>query len=105
MQERWLVQQRKALADAVASVDAFQAAKKNDNGGPQGSKEWGQELEARVKLLEGHAENLCDPGPMLHCVVWHDGDVWRAAIDTSELFADCSGEGLLADFTPMTDFR
>jgi tripeptidyl-peptidase II len=105
VQERWLVQQRKALADAVADVDALQSTKEAGEGGSQGRQELSKELEARVKLLEDHAEGYKDTGPMLHCVVWHDGDVWRAAVDTSDFYAEKSGEGLLADFTPLTNFR
>jgi tripeptidyl-peptidase II len=55
--------------------------------------------------MQEHAEKYTDVGPMVHCVVWHDGDVWRAALDTSELFPPGSGEGELAAHAAMTDFR
>jgi tripeptidyl-peptidase-2 len=38
-------------------------------------------------------------------VVWHDGEAWRAAIDTSDLFEPGSGKGMLADFTPLTNYK
>ena len=47
---------------------------------------------------------MLDAGPWLECVVWHDGERWRAAIDSSDLHAPGDGRGLLADFMPMTDF-
>lgn len=42
---------------------------------------------------------------MLDCVVWYNGSQWSAALDTSELHEPGSGDGALADFAPMTNFR
>jgi len=63
------------------------------------------EREQRVKALGELTEGYEDEGPMIHCVVWHDGSVWRAAIDTRELYTEGSGKGLLADFEPLTNFK
>lgn len=43
-------------------------------------------------------------GPILDCVVWHDGLRWLAAIDTTDLFGEGSSEGKLADFDPITNY-
>jgi hypothetical protein len=45
-----------------------------------------------------------DKGPVVDAVVWHDGEVWRAALDTQSLEddPDC---GLLANFVPLTNYR
>ena len=43
-------------------------------------------------------------GPLLHCVVWNDGEKWVAAVDTSDLYVPDSDEGKLADYSPLTDF-
>lgn len=48
---------------------------------------------------------LCFAGPLLQCVVWHDGTHWRAAIDTSDMHEPGSGKGLLADFKPLTNYK
>ena len=37
--------------------------------------------------------------------MWHDGQHWRTAIDTQDMHEVGSGEGLLADFEPLTDFK
>lgn len=42
---------------------------------------------------------------MLDCVVWHNGEQWHAALDTSDMYAPGAGKGLLADFAPMTNFK
>lgn len=44
-------------------------------------------------------------GPMLDCVVWNDGEAWRAALDTSDMYQPDSEKGLLADFEPMTNYK
>lgn len=37
-------------------------------------------------------KSLEDHGPLIDCVVWHDGAHWRAALDTSEMHETGSGE-------------
>ncbi|MGA1235400.1 MAG: S8 family serine peptidase [Limisphaerales bacterium] len=57
-----------------------------------------KDLEERLIQLESLAGSLPDPGPLLDCVVFHDGEVWRAVIDTDE-------DGDLADERLMTDYH
>lgn len=47
----------------------------------------------------------CHAGPCVDAVVWHDGLVWRSAIDTSELHELGSGKGLLRDALPLANYR
>ena len=42
---------------------------------------------------------------MISCVVWHDGEQWRAALDTSDMFEPDAGKGLLASFEPLTNYK
>ena len=42
---------------------------------------------------------------MVHCVVWHDGDVWRAALETKGVVEGDSDGVALADCPAMTNFR
>lgn len=44
-------------------------------------------------------------GPLLQCVVWHDGTHWRAALDTQDMYEPDSGKGKLADFQPLTNYK
>ncbi len=57
-----------------------------------------EEMQARIDVLEQAQENYDDPGPMYDCVVFHDGEMWRAVIDTDE-------DGGLADEVALTDFH
>lgn len=51
-------------------------------------------------------------GPSIDVVTWHDGSVWRCALDTSD-FALAAARpggnavhtGALRDFEPLTDFK
>jgi tripeptidyl-peptidase-2 len=56
-------------------------------------------------LMFSHlSQSYQDNGPIIDAVVWHDGDVWRAALDTQEMDQE-SGHGKLADCTPLTNYR
>ncbi len=57
-----------------------------------------EELEARLKQLQFAAKNYEDPGPLYDCVVFHDGKLPRAVIDTDE-------DGDLADESVLTNYR
>ena len=47
---------------------------------------------------------FCGTGPIIDCVVWHDGNHWRAALDTSEI-ESFEPKVAFADFIPMTNFK
>lgn len=55
------------------------------------------DLAARVVLLNQLEASYTDLGPVYDCVVFHDGQVWRACVDTSET-------GDLSKATLMTDY-
>ena len=81
-----------------------------------------------MQRLSDLASGYEDLGPMVECVVWHDGERWQAALDTADLHPEGSsevrastgnstrcGDGLMGvkgralqwvcDFTPMTGFH
>lgn len=42
------------------------------------------DLNARLDVLKDSLKNFSDPGPVYDCVVFHDGNVWRAVVDAKE---------------------
>ncbi|CAN1158776.1 Tripeptidyl-peptidase 2 [Linum perenne] len=63
-----------------------------------------EDLQNKVDILRKQADSYDDKGPVIDAVVWHDGELWRAALDTQSLEndPDC---GKLADFVPLTNYR
>ncbi|KAH0827273.1 hypothetical protein HID58_090586 [Brassica napus] len=63
-----------------------------------------EDLQSRVDFLKKQADKYEDKGPVIDAVVWHDGEVWRVALDTQSLEEDPDC-GKLADFSPLTNYR
>ncbi|KAH7538028.1 hypothetical protein FEM48_Zijuj03G0155900 [Ziziphus jujuba var. spinosa] len=63
-----------------------------------------EDLQNRIDYLRKQADSYDDKGPIIDAVVWHDGDVWRVALDTRSL-EDDPNSGKLANFVPLTNFR
>ncbi|KAK4492767.1 hypothetical protein RD792_000087 [Penstemon davidsonii] len=100
--KRWDEKNQEAIADAVKQLDQFDKihTKVNDTK----LKKKREDLQSRVDLLRKQGDSYDDKGPIIDAVVWHDGEVWRAALDTQSL-EDEPGCGKLADFVPLTNYR
>lgn len=62
-----------------------------------------QDLEARWELLAEAQKGYSDPGPIYDCVVFQDGDTWRAVIDTDE-DGELEDERLLANYRLQQEY-
>jgi tripeptidyl-peptidase II len=56
------------------------------------------EYQKRLDAAIAAGKKYSDPGPIYDCVVYHDGKVWRGAVDTDE-------DGDFNDEKAMTNFR
>ncbi|TKY45199.1 Tripeptidyl-peptidase 2 [Spatholobus suberectus] len=63
-----------------------------------------EDLQNRLDFLRRQSESYDDKGPVIDAVVWHDGEVWRVALDTHRL-EDDPNCGKLANFMPLTNYR
>lgn len=61
------------------------------------------ELSARLEQLQAAAKTYDDPGPVYDCVVFNDGEAWRAVVDTDE-DGDLQEEKLLTNFRDQREF-
>ncbi|XP_076661783.1 tripeptidyl-peptidase 2-like [Halictus rubicundus] len=100
----WDSSQKTALADASRELQEFEA--KNPQITTLEERLKKEELEAKVEVLNNIEKKYSDAGPTYDCVLFHDGEVWRACIDTSEegnLEAGvCLGEYTLTrEFAPL----
>ncbi|KAG8381312.1 hypothetical protein BUALT_Bualt06G0109300 [Buddleja alternifolia] len=100
--KKWDEKNQEAIADAVKQLDEFD--KKHIKADDAKLKRKREDLQSRVDLLRKQADSYDDKGPVIDAVVWHDGEVWRAALDTQSL-EDEPGSGKLADFIPLTNYR
>ncbi|KAL7204681.1 hypothetical protein ACSBR2_017734 [Camellia fascicularis] len=57
-----------------------------------------------VRCLDEFDKSYDDKGPVIDAVVWHDGELWRVALDTQNL-EDDPERGKLAEFVPLTNYR
>lgn len=87
--QHWAAQHRAALTAATRALADCKAATGTAKGTlSDEAQRTREELEARLKLLQEGAPDKegVDPGPLIEVVAWHDGALWRVALDTSDLY-------------------
>ncbi|MDA1194094.1 MAG: S8 family serine peptidase [Planctomycetota bacterium] len=82
-------------AAIVALEREIEACRDATDGEPKRARE---DLEERLRQLRALGDEREDLGPVFDCVVFNDGKVWRAVIDTDE-------DGDLGDEKALTNFR
>ncbi len=55
------------------------------------------DYQTRLEVLKGYAKDYQDPGQSLDCIVFHDGENWRAVVDTT-----CTGN--LVNAKPLASY-
>ncbi|XP_039137990.1 tripeptidyl-peptidase 2 isoform X1 [Dioscorea cayenensis subsp. rotundata] len=100
--KKWDESNQGAISEALKELNDFD--KKHSKTEDLKLKKAREDLQNRLDFLRKEAENYDDRGPVIDIVVWNDGDAWRVAVDTQGL-EDGSGNGKLADFVPLTNYR
>lgn len=92
--ELWDEQQRPLEIRLRRELADWEAAHPNPSPAETKARE---ERAARLELWREFQDSFEDPGPIFDCVVFHDGHVWRAVVDTDE-DGDLANEKALANF-------
>lgn len=90
-----LKQQRRDAWMQVQRERLQQLQEESRQNAPEGLSK--PEREARIAALQAAIASYDDPGPVYDCVLFHDGEVWRAVVDTDE-DGDLTNEVLLTDY-------
>ncbi|XP_068214350.1 tripeptidyl-peptidase 2 [Palaemon carinicauda] len=84
-EKNWDSVHKALVAEAQRKLQAIESNKSpNGNGGNYLEKLTKEDAESRVAQLNALEKKYYDLGPAYDCVVYHDGEMWRACIDTSE---------------------
>ncbi|PPR89054.1 hypothetical protein GOBAR_AA31630 [Gossypium barbadense] len=100
--KKWDEKNQEEIAKAVMHLDKFK--QKHTKVEDPKLKRGRGDLQNRIDILRNQADTYDDKGPIIDAVVWHDGEVWRVALDTQSL-EDDTKSGKLADFVPLTNYR
>ena len=82
-------------AELLTAIDQFKAEHKEPN---KAQKAELKEFETKLEVLETFIKKMVDTGPVFDCVVFHDGEHFRAVVDTDE-------DGDLAEEKVLTNYR
>lgn len=87
--------QRLAVKQIQIQIENFDQTHSNPNADEKKER---QELITQLELLQELNKKYDDPGPIYDCVVFFDGSVWRAVVDTTEV-GDLSSLPALANYS------
>uniref|UniRef100_A0A0E0CPF6 tripeptidyl-peptidase II n=1 Tax=Oryza meridionalis TaxID=40149 RepID=A0A0E0CPF6_9ORYZ len=96
--KKWDEHNQEAISEALKQLNEFE--KKHSKSDDAKQKMAHEDLQNRLEYLRKQAEGYDDRGPVIDIVAWHDGDVWRVAVDTQGLEGN-KNCGKLADFEPL----
>ncbi|GLH08749.1 Tripeptidyl-peptidase 2 [Gryllus bimaculatus] len=97
----WDPGHKRALAEATRKLQEFEA--KISSPLSNEDKLIKEDLEAQVDVLNTMEKKYFDVGPAYDCVVFHDGHMWKACVDTSEK-GDLANCRVLGEYSKTQDF-
>ncbi|XP_013068571.2 tripeptidyl-peptidase 2-like isoform X1 [Biomphalaria glabrata] len=92
----WNPQHREAVTNALRNLESFDKAHPSCTS--LEDKTQREDLQARVDILNSLDKKYPELGAVYDCIVFHDGEKWKACVDTSE-------KGDLQSCTLLSNFR
>ncbi|XP_057365075.1 tripeptidyl-peptidase 2-like [Daphnia carinata] len=79
-ENKWDPLHKKTLAETTKKLQAFELANPDPSGSEKATKE---DYEMQIEMLNTLEKKFSNLGPCFDCVVFNDGQQWRACLDTS----------------------
>ncbi|XP_014208208.1 tripeptidyl-peptidase 2 isoform X2 [Copidosoma floridanum] len=98
----WEEGYKNSLVEATRQLQEFES--KHPQLSSEQEKLEKEELEARVDYLNSLEKKYEDLGPTYDCVLFNDGQVWRACIDTSEK-GDLESGVLIGEYSHTREYK
>ena len=98
--KKWTKHSRAKIAELTRDIQSFDKKHPKPN---EDQKKQKTELDKRLAQFKKASASWKDPGPVFDCVVFNDGNHWRAAIDTDE-DGDFEDEKLLTNFRTEREY-
>jgi len=104
-EKQWDPDHKTYLANATRDLNAVIKEQESNKSStiPREEKLKKEELEAKVDVLNTLEKKHNDLGFVYDCIVFHDGEIWRACLDTSEC-GDLESCHLLGEYSKTRDF-
>uniref|UniRef100_A0A0A9YF50 Tripeptidyl-peptidase 2 n=2 Tax=Lygus hesperus TaxID=30085 RepID=A0A0A9YF50_LYGHE len=99
----WDPQHKSTLADVSQKLNDLNKAQENKKNLSRQEKLAKEELEAQLELLNQLEKKFVDLGPVYDVVLFHDGTIWRACLDTSEC-GDLGSCSVLGEYDHTQEF-
>ncbi|RUP47401.1 hypothetical protein BC936DRAFT_145776 [Jimgerdemannia flammicorona] len=96
--EKFELEHHRHYTSAASALAAWDRAHASSSTAPAEELQVRADLEARVGVLKDWMKSYDDPGMIFDCVVFHDGQHWRAVVDVEET-------GDLREQPTLTDYR
>lgn len=103
LEKEFLPKHKPFLADALKRYETFRLKHPDDENIENQQERINvmlerEELKSQIDLLKDAQAKISDLGPTFDCIVFHDGEYWKACIDTT-------GEGRLDECTVLGNYR